>query len=440
MTFYALLIFFGLSPVYAQMNLGTVKTIEQRLAEEIQKMLDAGHLRPAYYNANEFYWQRAEGITVNKTSSNYWSNPAETIYTLIRALPHVPSGMQSLLRTHIQSEWNNYPPTTYSHAGWNGAAREIFDLPNEAFNGPISNYPEGKMSPGTHDAFAWSAYSFNPFNIYAGYLYAKEFGNATTVLDQIRNKVAPIPDDTFLDLTGHPKAHVLNIYIAGYYGYLGLQELAGEAKSLAVQGYLNNALSKRIQILSVPPSQYEGTETGGFLYLVPELANYLNQNAKTQVTNFVNQHEPLMPYWFVSRVDEATRVHAFQTAIRHEGSTSQYYDYASLFNAKALILKEGRTELEKYLDVPSVYRGDLYHIQNLVSTIESGPDLGGTQVSPTQSYVQGDVNRDGIVNVLDFTLLSNAFGTDDVNTDINGDGIVNVLDFTILSNNFGKRL
>ena len=58
--------------------------------------------------------------------------------------------------------------------------------------------------------------------------------------------------------------------------------------------------------------------------------------------------------------------------------------------------------------------------------------------TPTTAFVQGDINEDGVVNILDFTLLSNAFGTNDTTADINSDGIVNVLDFTILSNNFGK--
>ena len=58
--------------------------------------------------------------------------------------------------------------------------------------------------------------------------------------------------------------------------------------------------------------------------------------------------------------------------------------------------------------------------------------------TPTPSNVLGDINGDGIVNIIDFTLLSNAFGTNDTTADINSDGIVNVLDFTILSNNFGK--
>ncbi len=59
--------------------------------------------------------------------------------------------------------------------------------------------------------------------------------------------------------------------------------------------------------------------------------------------------------------------------------------------------------------------------------------------SPTASPVlkTGDINRDGSVNILDYTLLANAMGTSNAASDLNHDGIVNILDFTILSSNFG---
>ncbi len=50
----------------------------------------------------------------------------------------------------------------------------------------------------------------------------------------------------------------------------------------------------------------------------------------------------------------------------------------------------------------------------------------------------GDINNDGSVNILDYTLLSNAMGTSNTSSDLNHDGIVNILDYTILSNNFGS--
>lgn len=72
----------------------------------------------------------------------------------------------------------------------------------------------------------------------------------------------------------------------------------------------------------------------------------------------------------------------------------------------------------------------------------SSLDIGAVEYvvspSPTPNYLVGDINHDGVVNIQDFTLLSNAFGTSNSASDINSDGVVNVQDYILLSNNFGK--
>lgn len=77
---------------------------------------------------------------------------------------------------------------------------------------------------------------------------------------------------------------------------------------------------------------------------------------------------------------------------------------------------------------------DLYCIP-----IGLGDNCTGTPTpTPTPPPLPGDINNDGVVNILDFQILSNAFGTADPQADLNADGTVNILDFQILSNNFGK--
>lgn len=58
--------------------------------------------------------------------------------------------------------------------------------------------------------------------------------------------------------------------------------------------------------------------------------------------------------------------------------------------------------------------------------------------SPTPNPLPGDINGDRTVNILDYTLLSNAFGTNNTAADLNSDLTVNILDYIILSNNFGR--
>jgi hypothetical protein len=55
----------------------------------------------------------------------------------------------------------------------------------------------------------------------------------------------------------------------------------------------------------------------------------------------------------------------------NEGVMSPLYNYSAMFQAKAFILKEPRTQLTKYLDVPGFERGDLLYIQNLVAAIQA---------------------------------------------------------------------
>ena len=60
------------------------------------------------------------------------------------------------------------------------------------------------------------------------------------------------------------------------------------------------------------------------------------------------------------------------------------------------------------------------------------PDLDGEMFLKTG--VTADVNGDGVVNILDLVLVTNAFG--EAEPDLNGDGIVNIQDLVIVANTF----
>ena len=56
-----------------------------------------------------------------------------------------------------------------------------------------------------------------------------------------------------------------------------------------------------------------------------------------------------------------------------------------------------------------------------------------------------DVNGDGVVNILDLTLIASRFGAiptegQSTNPDVNGDGMVNILDLTLVAGNLGKTV
>lgn len=70
--------------------------------------------------------------------------------------------------------------------------------------------------------------------------------------------------------------------------------------------------------------------------------------------------------------------------------------------------------------------------------------VGYTQETDLEHLQASDVNTDGVINILDLTLIAAHFGTtlaadQALNTDVNGDGTVNILDLTLVASHFGNR-
>lgn len=69
--------------------------------------------------------------------------------------------------------------------------------------------------------------------------------------------------------------------------------------------------------------------------------------------------------------------------------------------------------------------------------------VAAAQETESDELLLSDVNKDGIVNILDLTFVALQFGeipTKDQfpNPDINRDGDINILDLTLVANHFGK--
>jgi hypothetical protein len=358
--------------------LPTVRSVEERLADQIQRMIDAGHLAPGVCYFEQHY--KDDSKRHGYELDDYWHNPGELIYTLAIAIPYLPGTIQSAARQYIQNEFNLYPPHTFVHMGPAGALREAVPRPPEyatAWAGPYAQLTQSQTSAidwGT-SPFPWV---FPPFNIYACWKYAELFpAQAASILQSLQGKVQAVPNLGDWDLE-HP--HVLNAYIAGYYGYLNLQDLVGETRSSQVQLWLNNALQRRLQSLNLDPRTLPGAEAGGFLLLVPELGDYLWANARSRVETVLSYQAWAAPYWHIARAEEITRVDEQREF--WEGYHSHIYETSSQFLGRAYALKWPRATMERYLDAPGVYRGDLTYIQNLVSTLQ-GSDTGtGAPSSP----------------------------------------------------------
>lgn len=337
----------------------TLDELKQRLVGEVQKMLNAGHLRPGYH---------AQGLgdfgtnTCCRYLSHYFSNSSDTLYALIRALPHLPASMQAQVRTYLQQEYAKSPPHVNAHMGWkDGAPREVFDLLPEV---------EAKMAAFGPLSGEYTEYwTYPQYMFYGLWKYAQEFGGAKQIFDAAKSRLESPPSDSYFQ-AGY--THILNAYIAGYTGYLNLQVLAGYQESVNVRATLNHLLDLSATNFSKDHPAWSGEVydymdplniSRNFMYLVPEHAAYLRAHALSKVQAALAEYQTIAPYWFVSKYDST----------RGEGVFQQLFDYHALFQAKALILMESRSELVKYLDVPAFDRGDLFYIHNLISAIEAAP-------------------------------------------------------------------
>ncbi len=347
-------------------------TIKATLEQQVQKIVTAGHLRPGY-NGHGIFDFRSRDICGDNLV-DYWHNSSETIYTLTKAWPFLSSDLQQQVKTYLDNELANYPPYTYNHVGWNtGAAREIFDLPNDVA-ADLTNHAAQQTNYMFKDNGGWGR---NPFLFYALWKYAATFGNAQALFDASKNRLESPPSDS--DLLEKP--HVHNAFIAGYEGYLELEKLAGYSETANVRTELNRLLSLRAANFS-KDSAYGNLGSGNvkaycrtlnvannFMFLTPELADYLRTNAMSKVQAALDEYTQLAPYWFVSMPEEGFA----------ENALNPLYDSQALFMARAMILQAPGTELEQYLDVPAFDRGDLYYIQKLTATLEN-------EIGVPQSY------------------------------------------------------
>jgi hypothetical protein len=256
----------------------------------------------------------------------------------------------------------------YSSTGWaDGAPREAMPIPPD-IEPSIQSSNAREMYPG----FSWT---YPPHNFYAMWKYALLVAPEQTghIYDLAKSKIqVPVPSIATNDYF-RLRPYEQNAYIAGYIGFLNLQDLAG--KSVTDAQLRTNVTNELNRLLALRASNFSKDDPWGgtryhkkalsisinFIMMVPELGQYLHDHALMKVQEAVNEYEYVAPYWFISRYESTI----------NEGVASALYNYAGLFKAKAFILEEDRDELTRYLDVPGFAIGDLFYLQNIIASIEA---------------------------------------------------------------------
>ena len=299
--------------------------LQSQLEKEVKKIVDAGHLRPGYYNAGQF-----QGLYPGL--SDYFAHPGDTLYTLSIAYPYITNtvannNLKDRLKTYLKDEFNNF-----NRISWSGAKREWSSLPPEV---------EADMANGAPVNASQDSY----YN-YALWKYVQNVA----------------PEDRQLALgkttsngSGMDNPYATNRSIAGTVGLRGLNgqstvvttctHFEKDSPWLTTSGYQKRTLNV----------------ARNFMFMIPELGDCFSKNSN--IVQAIAEYEKVAPYWFVSRY----------TASIGESTTQNLYDYPALFQAKAWIQKLPRGELAKWLDVPAFEKGDLFYIQNLVTLISASP-------------------------------------------------------------------
>jgi len=344
----------------------TKDNILSLLEREIEKMIQAGHLRAGYYNNGQFRFGYPHLL-------DYFDNPGETLYALIRSYPHLNPELQNEVEQYLREEYDMYFKNRFtSSISWSdGAAREAFDLPEEV------KASLDKYTPTNWAHFEWS-WDYPQHNFYYISLFLEEFitdsNEINTIYDRAKRKLM-LPAASDIRLYEHPYEH--NAFIAGYIGFLKLQELAGKEEDdsnlrVQVQEELQRLIDLRIENFSKDNPWTNSVShartlniSRNFMYLVPELSQQLRNNLRNEVQEAIDEYQLVAPFWFVSKYE----------ATQNEGVMHNLYDYNALFTAKAHILQEPYHELSKYIDAPAFKVGDLFYIQNLVTALEAPDSL-----------------------------------------------------------------
>jgi hypothetical protein len=347
------------------------EALKQRLDEEVQKIIAAGHLKPGLFRSNHGDSRLAgNGVLPPRIALDqgtfYFSAPGDTIYALLRSLRHLPARSQEQVRSYIQAEMLSYPIDKYASIGHvSGSPRQAGVVPPDY----AANFVVDKRTDVANN-LPWD---FPMMAFYVAWKYSQVWpAEATRLYGNLKPKLT-MPcklDDAQLAVSGQ----ALNAYLAGYLGYLQLEKLAGQPETAAVRAEYERLLAFRIQSLSidapwVPP-------TGGFdmyrnfvmarhfLYLVPEIADVLRQRCLPQVMAALERINAVTPYWFVEGYD----------ATYAEGTDQQLYDVAT-FGAYSMILKTPYPEIVRYLDAPAFPVGDLFYIHNLADVLDAAATL-----------------------------------------------------------------
>ena len=150
----------------------------------------------------------------------------------------------------------------------------------------------------------------------------------------------------------------------------------------------------------------------------------------------IGHHEPI-GYWYNFWDADLGRSVGPKSQLYDEGIPGLYI--REFTNGWAVYNHSGEAQV---ITLPEEVQGVASGVEGITHTL---PNYDGemylrkavvSDQSPVTSKNPADVNDDGVVNILDLTLVAQSFGTDKREGDVNGDGVINVFDLVFVANQF----
>lgn len=394
--------------------------MQTMLENELDKIIDVyeadninGFLKPGYYNHGTL-----GGI--GGFPNFYFEAPGDTLLALASAYPHVGTAMQTRLRSYMDAFYQKYFATSLVRKiGWSsGYSRDDIDYPSEITSAM------GSLNNSTGGAYAQRSF-------YALWKYAQIVNNQATSLSIYNATKVGLAYPSNLEASSantHVRTpYVYNDYIAGYIGYLNLQELAFngsydsttqtqrtgiQADLAALESYRATNFSKDHPIgatgdnpSGITINQYyrNFNFSRNFLYMTPELGTYLATNAGAATNVAIDEYTYLGPFWFVE-----ANSNTFQ-----EGVMANLYDVPALFSAKAYIEGADQSQLSKYIDASAFQRGGIFLIQNLATALSASTSSNPVVATPVFSPTSESFTDTESVTISDSTSGATIYYTTD---------------------------
>lgn len=341
-----------------------------QLEEQIQAIVDAGHLLPflierGFTTAQGIPGDSAhpeDGLARFRPGNIYWFDSGELVYTLSLAYPYLSSSLQSQVRSYLQNEMDLYPPL--EPLPWPPNWLMTGGMRREAYSVTLSISTWPPPAPPLSTLYALWAYA----DAIGDWDYlANHWLQIKSLFDSKKDKV-----DSYAAISGA----IGYARIASHLGY-STEAQEGETTAVAAMTVGQNFstfLSTANTRYPDPREQTTGLRAPVFFGLVPEVGRFLQDTNSATVASYL---DTLTDYyggeflWYLTRL-----------GLQKEIGESSFHGPElawSVYLAKVYIQGMEQAESLPYLDRPWSL-GDIYYLQKLVATIETGkpPDLSSS--------------------------------------------------------------